>query len=472
MYLRELLFKNAGTGDDHIAAWKYEYGEFASVSSQDFYNDINRAEGFWRSRKTDRKKNIAIVAENSYAYFVQLLGIMLSGETAVPINQNYPADELTEFLFELDIDEVLADDDWAYELRDLPIAETIKIIVLDEAFAPSINTGYKDNNGEEDTVLMLLSSGTSGKSKAVELSQKNLTTSCMRFASIDKSRVKTTLQVLPLYHIGGVILSLEELAQGNTIVISSAKYYLMQVGQAEFEKLIMVPSMAKNLFDKAVDREDLEEGICHVKEILCVGAALSKETTNEMLRRSIRPWVYYGMTETTGTVSCDGPYKEGACGIVAGHNEVRINDNGEILIRGDNVTKGYYKNSAETKKILVDGWLNTGDVGEIDEEGYLFLRGRTKSIIILANGENVSPEELEEKIQKCDLVEEVLVYGKESVIAAKVYCNVDNEDTRSAVKAFIRTLNKSLPTTKKIKDIEFSDAPLPKSSLGKIKRGN
>lgn len=469
MYLRELLFKDAEC--DGVAAWKYEYGEFSPVSTQDFHDDINRSEGFWRSRKMGKRKKIAVVAENSYTYFVQLLGIMLSGETAVPINQNYPADELTEFLSELDIDEVLADDDWADELRSLSIADTLKITVLDEAFVSDINTGYRDDVNEEDTVLMLLSSGTSGKSKAVELSQKNLTASSRRFAGADKEPAKTTLQVLPLYHIGGVLLSIEELARGNTLVISSAKYYLMQVGLAGFDKFIMVPAMAKNLFDKAVDREDLEEGLGHVKEILCVGAALSKETADEMLRRGIRPWVYYGMTETTGTVSCDGPYKEGACGIIAHHNQVRINETGEILIKGDNVTRGYYKNPVETEKVFVDGWLNTGDIGEIDEEGYLFLRGRTKSIIILANGENVSPEELEEKILKCDLVEEVLVYGKESIIAARVYCPDSSEDTQSQVRSFFRMLNKSLPTTKKIKDIEFSDAPLPKSSLGKIKRG-
>ncbi len=469
MHLRELLFNKAGS--DRIVAQKYEYGEFTPVSSREFYDDISMAEAYWRNKKGTERKKIAIIAENSYLYFVQLFGIIFAGETAVPMNQNFSAEELTGFLSELDIDEVLADEDWADELKSLGISDKIRITIMEEAFAETKLTGAVDDTDEDDVALMLLSSGTSGKSKAVELSQNNLTASCRRFSNAGADEAKTVLQVLPLYHIGGIILSIEELFRGNSIIISNAKYYLMQVCQANIEKLILVPAMAKNLFDKASAREEIEEGLSHVKEMLCVGAALSKETADEMLKRDIAPIVYYGMTETTGTVSCDGPYREGASGKVACHNEVRISDDGEILIRGDNVTRGYYKNREETETIFVDGWLYTGDIGEIDEDGYLYLKGRTKNIIILSNGENVSPEELEEKILKCDLVEEVMVYGKDSVIAARVYCPDNGEDTQTQVKAFFRTLNKSLPTTKKIKDIEFSDAPLPKSSLGKIKRG-
>ncbi len=449
----------------------FEFGDFKTVDSANFINDIKRSEAYWRRTQTGSRRRIAVVAENSYTYMVSLFGIMLAEEIAVPINQNMVADVLLQFVKELDIDVMLLDEDWFDELGHGAAGDNVSVVSLEKAFDDEPYTGDEQLMGvsEDDTILMLLSSGTSGKSKAVELTQRNLTTSVKAIFMECEDDPQEVLQVLPMYHIGGIILTIEDLMRGNTITISNAKYYLLQIQEHDYDKVIMVPAMASQLFKKASDTPGITEGLGHISEMLCVGAPLSPETADVMMSYGIKPHVYYGMTESTGTVSFLGEYKKGACGKVAEHNEVRIVD-GEILIRGDNVMKGYYHNEEETARVLKDGWLYTGDLGEIDDEGYLFIKGRSKNIIILSNGENVSPEELEDKILREAPVEEVIVYANDdNLIAAKIYCGVD-EDRQQEVRKCIRKLNRTLPVTQKIKDIVFTEEPLEKSGIGKIKR--
>ena len=165
-----------------------------------------------------------------------------------------------------------------------------------------------------------------------------LTASSRRFFFENKECPQNVLQVLPLYHIGGILLTLEELVRGNSLLISNAKYYMMQVERFEIQKLILVPAMAQNLFNKAADKEGIKEGLRTAREMLCVGAALQADTVAKMREYNIEPIVYYGLTETTGTVSCDGPYRDGACGRIAAYNEVKI-ENDEILVRGSSGMK-------------------------------------------------------------------------------------------------------------------------------------
>ena len=179
----------------------------------------------------------------------------------------------------------------------------------------------------------------------------------------------------------------------------------------------------------------------------------------------------YGMTETFGdgilnfTQTAD---HMSAVGKPDDHCEYKLDETGEICIRGNSVMLGYYKDPKATAEVIdKDGWFHTGDLGRIDEDGYYYITGRKKNLIILANGENVSPEELEHKLAACPAVQECIVKEKSQKICAVVYCA---EEQQAEVKDFITECNRTLPLYKRISALEFTAEPLPRNALGKLLR--
>lgn len=172
------------------------------------------------------------------------------------------------------------------------------------------------------------------------------------------------------------------------------------------------------------------------------------------------------MTETTG----DGTWCEldeehmGSIGKPRGSIQCRIQD-GEILFKGSSVMKGYYKNPEDTAKIIQDGWIHTGDTGYCDADGYYYLTGRKKNVIILSNGENVNPEEIEAKFGECEAILECMVYSDRKGICADVY--TENEKTATD---FIREYNEQMPMYRQVYKVNFYTTPLEKTGSGKIKR--
>ena len=150
------------------------------------------------------------------------------------------------------------------------------------------------------------------------------------------------------------------------------------------------------------------------------------------------------------------------------HVQYKLDETGEICIKGDCVMLGYYKDPEATAEVIdADGWFHTGDLARVDEEGYYYITGRKKNLIILASGENVSPEELEKKLALCPAVTECIVKEKGQKICAVVYCP---EDKQEEVRAFVTEVNRSLPLYKRISAVEFTAEPLPRNALGKLLR--
>ena len=160
---------------------------------------------------------------------------------------------------------------------------------------------------------------------------------------------------------------------------------------------------------------------------------------------------------------------------------------GELVVKGPNVMLGYFENRQETKKVLVDGWLYTGDLAKIDEEGYIFICGRKKSVIVLKNGKNIYPEEMENLINRIEGIEESFVFGKQmsedknniKIFAKLVYNKEIVEDTYKVkgkeniykvINEKIKEINKSMPRYKAIKGIFLTQEPLIKTTTNKIKR--
>ena len=156
--------------------------------------------------------------------------------------------------------------------------------------------------------------------------------------------------------------------------------------------------------------------------------------------------------------------------------QVKISDEGEILVKGDIVMIGYFNDEAETEKAFIDGWFRTGDLGYIDEEGFLYVTGRIKNLIILANGKNVSAEELELKIQNIDAVCEVVVYEKDNKIVAEIYPDyewLENngvQDIEGYIQKEVDSLNRTIAQYKRINEIKFRSEEFVKTTTKKIKR--
>ena len=191
----------------------------------------------------------------------------------------------------------------------------------------------------------------------------------------------------------------------------------------------------------------------------------------------------YGMTECSPIITCNPirKTKKGSVGKILNNEdkEIKLVDS-EILIRGNIVMDGYLDNDTENKKVFSDGWFHTGDCGSIDSEGYLFITGRKKNLIILSDGNNVAPEELETLISSCELVTSVVVEskmnGRSEQLAAYIYPNQDFKERLSEsqiekeIRHFIKRINKKVSPYKRIAAIELLEKDFEKTALGKVKK--
>lgn len=466
-----------------------ESGDLSSVSFEEFWTSVSSAATYWTEKRKALPQNepfrVGIAADNSYPYFVEYLGVIAAGGVFVPLNQSFGAERVLEFAAEIGIPYMLAG---AAQLADSEYAAELtaayppgRLLPLDEVFAASEQCEpLKDlHKGEpDDTILMLLSSGTSGRSKIVEITNENLSAYPNEvFEQLRPARESGELHhyenliVLPLFHIGGVIPIVGELARGNSLLISNARQFLQDLGTRKFEKLIVAPAMMKRILERAEKNAKVAQTLQTVREVLCLGAAMSPVLIQALHDRDILPRTYYGLTETTGTVTYRGPYRDGACCTVADFCEIKIEDE-EICVRGKNVMKGYYKNPEATAEAIRDGWFHTGDLGRIDEDGYLYVTGRRKNIIVLSNGENVSPEVLEDKLYACPLIDECVVCADGEEIAANVFSVAAAADETKAeeIRAFVKQLNRTLPRVEQIQKLNLSAEELPKNSTGKLLR--
>ena len=185
----------------------------------------------------------------------------------------------------------------------------------------------------------------------------------------------------------------------------------------------------------------------------------------------------YGMSECSPVITTnrEGNCKKGSIGKPLSNVEVKFED-GEILVRGTSVMKGYYKMEDETAETLKDGWLHTGDKGYMDEDGFIFINGRVKNLIILSNGENISPEEIEGKLALNDMIGEIIVTGEDNLLTARIYpeqelaVNMSEEEVTAALQKILDAYNKTQPTYKQLSRLVVRKNPFFKNASRKIIR--
>lgn len=347
---------------------------------------------------------------------------------------------------------------------------------------------------EDDTAVIIFTSGTSGRHKGCMLSQKNIISDALLGAGmIGEGALKEgdrTIPVLPVFHMFGITASfIAPFCIGMTVyVISDMKYVIKSLPEIRPRVLFLVPMIVKTILARA--KLMLKSGMTHeeIREkafgglplIVCGGAALQPELIDEYSKFGIELLNGYGITECSPivTTSSYGNNVRGAVGRVNDlkYAKVRI-INGTIHVSGDIVMSGYCGSEPSPFRII-DGqkWFDTLDNGYIGEDGSLFVTGRRSNLIILDDGNNISPEEIELYFEKYDLIGSVMVYAKDSAICASVYpCQElikDKSETEihDAVSGIIDEINQNLPTYKRIRSWKIRKEDFHRTSLRKIIR--
>jgi long-chain acyl-CoA synthetase len=260
---------------------------------------------------------------------------------------------------------------------------------------------------------------------------------------------------------------------------------IRNIGKFQPDIILMVPLMIETLCKRlqAAESEgpDAVRAIVgpNLNRIYSGGAHLDPYYIGAMEKYGIAIYEGYGMSECSPTISSNDEQgnKPGSVGRPLGNIEARF-ENGELQVRGSSVMKGYYKMPAETAETLKDGWLHTGDLGHIDEDGFLFITGRLKNLIILSNGENVSPEEVEGHFALEPLIGEIVVTGESNGLTARIFPDPDYVEkqglspdaVQAALQEAIDRYNKSQPTYRAIIKLVVRKYPFLKSATRKIKR--
>ena len=466
-WFKQLISQFSAIKEHKIAFSLYDGNQITDITYPQFAADVLAAAGYFVERGIC-DQHIALLASGGYRWVVSFFSIIATGNVAVPLNQALPSDMLRWQCEKASVDLICYDD--VENVEKLSCCSTVSLDQLCGNGAASIDhLCCKDNNSP---ILMMFTSGTTGISKLVVLSAENLATSVdPPFLEVQHDCTPNRcLLSLPLYHIGSIREMLSRIYKNENLLIGrGAKYVFMDIPKLNPTHVGMVPAMAESFAKilkrmNSANRESIV-GNCF-KGILAVGASMKPDVAEFLLKKGIEITVKYGMTESAGHGSW-GILDENHIGSIGKPDKNMTFDikAGEILLRSNAVMQGYYNDPEETDKVIVDGWLHTGDMGYCDKNGYYYITGRKKNVIILANGENVNPEEIETAFGACASIEECLVYSDGKGICADVFTK-----EQEVVTAFINAYNSSVPMYRQVYKVNYTSEPLPKTGSGKIKR--
>ncbi len=459
--------------DKNTIAFSISKGEnIEDITYHQFVDDILKKAALLRDNNVIGK-HVALIGVNGYDWVVTFFSLAITKNVMVLLNQMLPEDMLQAQCEKADVSIVIGDSDIIDNLKKCDFScEYYKFDEI-KGYSEEVTLDSFDfNRPHDDTMILIFTSGTTGKSKAVEITVSNFKHSIVAMDKVFDSEYRDcTISTLPRYHIAGLIELIGLLNNHKKLCIGRGlKYLILDIPVFNPTYMALVPAMVENLL-KLLKITSTEEGRKKIlgnnlKKITVAGANLKKETAEAMLNMGFVLESTYAMSETTGngTWGALDSNRTNTVGKVYGDAEFAIED-GEIVIKGPYNMKGYYKEPEETAKVLIDGWMHTGDLGYFDEEGYLYITGRKKNIIILPNGENVSPEEVEEVLYRNNIILECMVYNEKKGICADIY----TEKPELAKKA-VRAYNETVPKYRQIYKVNYFDTPLEKTGSGKIKR--
>ena len=493
-------------------------------------------------------KRIALIGPNRYKWCTSYLAITTSNMTVVPLDKSLPDNEIEDLIIRSKADAVIFDHKYENVFSKIASEKKSKLshyICMDDSnnfltYSNLIQKGHSllingDTNYDNVKIdnnkmsIMLFTSGTTSISKAVALSQSNICEDIYALAQMtDIRKDDTFLSFLPLHHtFESTCTFLYGTFSGITVAFCDGiKYVQKNLAEFKVTGFVCVPLMLEIMYKKIMKGIEAKgktklvknmttvcNGLLHVgidirrkvfKEILdnlggklriliAGGAAMSKEAIQGFLNLGINLLQGYGLTETSPVVAGENDnFKRcGSVGFPLPGIDVKIDSPdsdgiGEIIVKAPTVMLGYVDNDEATAEVIKNNWFYTGDLGYFDEDGFLFVTGRKKDVIVLKNGKNIFPEELEILINKLPYVSESMVFGRpcddgDYKISAKIvynkdilneyHPNISNDDLLNLVWNDIKEkVNHKMPAYKYIREIILTDTPLIKTTTQKVKR--
>ena len=457
------------------------------------------------------RTHIALLGENSYEWLVSYFAIVNSNNVVVPLDKELSTIEISAMLKKSDSAVLMYSDDYEEEAK---ANENVKLINL-ELLADIVNENktasaidmnfFKSIPIDNDAMCTIVyTSGTTAEPKGVMLSHKNIVADTI--ATSKSVRVeKSSLLALPLQHTYGLVAGVTiPMIVGSSIFInSSTRNLIRDIKYSKPEYIAVVPLIAEVLLKKVwqsaknsrkekslkrlVKMSDvlykigidfrrklfssvIEEMGGNLKMIVIGGAPVDPECVKVFNSFGIKALVGYGITECSPVVSTvrNEHYCPESVGTVHPGIFVRVVDR-EIQVKGDTVFLGYYKDLVATEDAFDEGWFKTGDIGEI-KAGFLYIAGRKKNLIVLSNGKNISPEEIEYSLKsEIPDIKEIVVYSNNEDIIAEIYAD---EDKKESIRDNLFEFNKKQPLYKQIKNIYFRSEEFEKTTTKKIRRNN
>ena len=446
-----------------------------------YAQDIRRMTAYLKAEVPDIKgRRIVLLSRNCYEFCVASFGIILAGGVLVTLNQKKTWEELE---YELGLVEpaLILNDGIDYGCRaELEAAYGPKLRPMDcyKETAPGELTNCV---GHDDLMMLMFTSGTTGRSKGVMLSERNMCASLHTYSEVAENWITNRLPagqklplshmtLLPLFHMACFVCVMSYPPAGWALnLCGDIRDFYRDLGLMHSDVMASAPMLVETIYN------DMKRGrvsrLNGLWDLCCSSAALDPRMLLELAQNGFVVNQSYGMTETFGDGILNFTQVEkhmSAVGKPDDHVQYKLDETGEICIKGDCVMLGYYKDPEATAEVIdADGWFHTGDLARMDEEGFYYITGRKKNLIILASGENVSPEELEKKLALCPAITECIVKEKGQKICAVICCP---EDKQEEVRAFVTEANRSLPLYKRISAVEFTAEPLPRNALGKLLR--
>ena len=468
---------------DHVAI-RYVAEDGKTVVEKkyrEYAQDIRRMTAYLKAEVPDIKgQRIVLLSRNCYEFCVASYGIILAGGVLVTLNQKKTWEELE---YELGLVEpaLILNDGIDYGCRaELEAAYGPKLRPMD-CYKETVPGELTNCVGHDDLMMLMFTSGTTGRSKGVMLSERNMCASLHTYSEVAENWITNRLPagqklplshmtLLPLFHMACFVCVMSYPPAGWALnLCGDIRDFYRDLGLMHSDVMASAPMLVETIYN------DMKRGrvsrLNGLWDLCCSSAALDPKMLLELAQNGFVVNQCYGMTETFGDGILNFTQVEkhmSAVGKPDDHVQYKLDETGEICIKGDCVMLGYYKDPEATAEVIdADGWFHTGDLARMDEEGFYYITGRKKNLIILASGENVSPEELEKKLALCPAITECIVKEKGQKICAVIYCP---EDKQEEVRAFVIEVNRSLPLYKRISAVEFTVEPLPRNALGKLLR--
>lgn len=495
-------------------------------------------------------KKIAVIGENRYEWVVTYFAVVNGVGVIVPLDRELPAQEVHNLLERSEVSAVIYSSKVGSVVEEaIQGVESIEFVINMDALDHMENKlslkklqragkrllleeqrCFIDAEVDREAMCSLLfTSGTTGLAKGVMLSHKNITANVYNMSKyVDVSKNFIGLSVLPMHHTYELTCHVFTcMYQGCCVAICEGlKYIVKNMAESQATIMLGVPlifeSMHKKVWKKAEDSGKADKMRAavqlskklgkfnikstkklfkavhqamggHMQMFISGAAAIDPVVIEDFNAMGITMFQGYGMTENSPIIAVnkDRYFKPASVGLPIPGTEIQIIDQdengvGEIICKGDSVMLGYYNDPEETAKVLIDGWLQTGDYGYFDKDGFLYISGRKKNVIVTKNGKNIFPEEVEFYLNKSEYISEVVVWGVDdektgdTVVQAEIFPDyptleekfgkVSEEELKRILKKEVDEINEHMPPYKRVKRFEIREEEFEKTTTKKIKR--